>query len=235
MGYPTGSRTTKVYEDVQNNFIAGTPNANVKLRDVVSYDLTKLPATLAGGVNERQRNIVNCVGWKIWFEAVNLTIEPVTLNWAIVVGRDETVDFSTTDGATALANLLTTWYANPSNPSKAESWSTGIGNMEMFGLPLNPDNFVVLKHKRYIIGGQGAAGTVVNLTPNHNSIRCLKKFYRLNRQIRYANNTKQSSRNRVHLVWWFDTYGAPANTATSATNEIRCSQKVAYYFREPRT
>lgn len=228
VGYPNNTRTTKVHRNLANSINTISSSGNTASRFLNIYDLTKIPKTTDNDVNYRQRNVINLIGWKIYFQIQNKTIFPMYLNWAICAARNDNVDY--TDPANK-ATLEAGFFSAPYNPDKNVPFDFALNSMQLYKYPINPDNLVVLKHKRYEIGGQYSGAATVDVNYKNNT-RTMSKFYRLKRQLRYTGDGGETCMNRVFLMWWYDLAGTP-QTDSGEANAAHITQEVHAYFREP--
>lgn len=232
IGYPIGSRTTKVYQATANQLDPANGNSNIAKRTLYSYDLTNLPSTDNNTVNERQRNVINCRGFRIWMLIRNTIVDPVYFNIAIVAPREESLDL--TIGSGGLASLATEFFSDQATPSKKVAFATARSALAFRCLPISTEKLVVLRHKRYDIAGiHPGATSVSKLGDNKPSVRVIKKFYKLRRQLRYLNSLGTNCENKVYLMYWFDEVKSYAGT-TAGTPTLHLQQNCQLFFREPK-
>jgi len=235
IGHRVGTTTTKAYEVVK---LAG----NFDTRDLRQHNMTLIPKTTDNDVNERQRNIANIRGFKIYMQVGNLGAQHLTFNVAVISPKDTRASvISTTD-----------FFRDPTSNDRALSFTDARDNIQFSKYGINPDLYTVLRHKRYYLnasvlstedqydngGNAGDSGFKVSF-PNLQrergaNFKSMEWWVPLKRQLRWTGGTANNeSRSKVWLVYWVDQFGADA-TSISITNACALDLKIHTFFREPK-
>lgn len=216
IGERTGTRTTK------ESLTASAEGDQFDTRTLVGHDLTDIQQTTVNDVNERQRLAVNLRGFKIYMQFQNLGNAPLTLNICIIAPKDNRTALPPTaqffrDG-TQSGRFLNFDIANP--------------NLVFAKYPINPDQWTVLRHKRYLLNGEAGPSTGRYLEHNP-SFRTMKWYVPLKRQIRYASAVSSGSWSKIYFAYWVDVWGAGSGSI-SVTNAAAVTFYAHSVFREPR-
>lgn len=212
----------RIGTSVPKEYLVGFRSAdNFDSRALQTIDLTNIQKTTTNDINERQRNIVNLRGFKIYIQIENLSSNFLTYNIAVI---------SPKDGRTADTLLF---FRDGTQDSRASDFSTSRSNIEFYRYPINPDRWTVLKHNRYILNPEVTGQSTTLFANNGRSFRTFKWWVPVKRQIRYDSSTSASSRSKVFLVWWADIWGAGAGSAP-ITNIARTTVFSHGVFREPK-
>lgn len=174
-------------------------------------------------LSQRQRDVVNTRGFQIdmYFRtrtrAEALPSEVYFLNVAVVAPEDrwdDTPDF-----------VDDFFRARNNNDERAVDLGGGLGSIDLHRLPINTDDMVVLKHKRYMMNtfASGHKGWV----------KRIKWYVPLKRQIAYDGLTATDSVNPVYIVWWCCRGFQPSGTGSDLTTDFLDYQyRTITYFRE---
>lgn len=229
VGYPIGSRTTKVYQ-VANLKSTGGTNPDLLQRTVYIHELTALPQSTTNVVNQRQRNVVNCRGFRIWLTLRNNTVSPLFFNYAIVAPRLGSEKLTESSVSTDWQN---NFFSDQSRVDKTKGFTNALTPTEFHYSPLNTQRIVVLRHKRFLLGQSFTTESTIPYFPNANSLKVIGKFYKLKRQIRYTGGQNTDCENRIYLIYWFDDTKNFTGEEPGSTGKIFRDLQIQYYFREP--
>ncbi|ASH99185.1 capsid protein [Giant panda circovirus 2] len=208
----------------------GTTNCKTKqcsLTDITAKNSRTLYRTgvtdIPGGSNpdERLRNHVNLRGFKVCLEFRNNVTTPLYVNVAVLAPKN-------TSG-----NILSeTDFFRDSGTTRAKDFSTALTAMEFHCLPVNTDDYVVLKHKRFRLGPLPGATLYQNSVGNN--YKNVDWYIKLGRQVRYESSSSQATDGHVSVAYWCDAWGAAAGTA-AASGSMSVSQRYITYWKEPKT
>lgn len=220
IGDKVGSVGTKEY-------LTGSITGDLGQRELAYLSLTTLPATATNDVNERQRNIVNCRGWKIYMRfnridpgTTNENDQPLYLNIAVVSPRHSQLG----------GNLSDNFWRDGTQNSRALNFNPGAGYWDplVYNMySINSDMFVILKHKKYKLGRTTTDASAADA--NKESCVNLKWWVPLKRQLRYE-GAAVTANDDVYLVYWYDMQGTTATNTVSLTRTIYAH----LVFREPK-
>lgn len=190
---------------------------NRNTRTLYNNDLTTIPQMLtASNISERERAIVNVRGFKICIEVENLENNSIYFNWAVLA----------TKGATNVVQNSDFFRAQDNGSTRSTDFSTSLTSNEFRCLPINADNYYILKHERYHIAG---------VTDNTGFTRKdIDRWVPLKRQLRFSGTGSTSCENPVFVVYWADRAMTAAGAAAVAS-AFQIQMKTITYFREPKT
>lgn len=215
VGMRPGSGLTKKYP-IRNQ----TSLVNKATRTLYSVDVTDIAKQSTEQINRRDRDIVNLRGFKWCQEWRNILNTPLLCNWAVVTPRKgdivETADF----------------FRAANEDARVAAFGTARSSNESHCLPINSDAYVVHAHKRFILGPANGQTNTSWYFPNHKNYIQLKKYVKINRQIRFEDTSTPTTRG-VFVVYWMDQTLQPGGAAAVAN----CAQELTTcvsYFREPK-
>lgn len=219
VGEYAGSNTTKRFTILDATVV---PIANGTL---YQHELTAIPKTPDNDIDSRQRDMINCRGFKIYLH-VNKTVldRPTFFNVAVIAPKDNNL------GPNPISQEK---FFRGSGVSRALDFNNTILNGIDFNTRhINTDKYVILWHKRYCLGNPGGS----TFTVQNPSYRMIKKWVGLKRQIRYdtggGGEGTDTVTGAVYLVYWCADFGSAANS--SIGNKLSHSIRCITYFREPR-
>lgn len=193
-------------------------------RTLYAYSLTNL--TKGTNENQRLRSMVNCRGFKICHEmrTSNNASAPLYANCAVIAPKH-------TEQARDLIPLTEFFRANFTERSR--DFNNSLTGLEFHCTPINTDEWVVLRHKRYILNPQSNS---VYRSEHGSTYKTINWWIPMKRQLRY-NSTGNGLDNlptdgQVFFVFWFAAFGSasgatPAQLASTTT-------KCIMYYREPK-
>lgn len=184
-------------------------------RTLYSRNLTSL--TFGGNINQRERNVVNCRGFKICMQIRNDNSEPMYVNVAVVSPKNS--------GSVAPANFF-----RSHGPERASDFDNQKTGMEMNCLGLNTDKFDILRRKRYRLRGNGVAGDFVQ--DSGSNYIDIDWYIKLKRQLRFDRNEAESPTDGVvYLIYWMDKYFASQGQVPSL-NALTVQERYWMFYRE---
>lgn len=215
VGQRVGEGTTK---RVENTSIENVSKGTQALE---SYDLTAV--ALGDALNERERYVINCRGFKIRLLVRNFLDAPIVFNWAIVAGRSKNA-VTASDIFRAYGNGRAQQLGKPSGNGLSRSYGD-----------INTDEYVVMKHKRFVLSEINDPTTTNTLTYEAGkSAWSMKEFYfPLNRQLRYDSTSSTSCTEKVFFICWASRPLAVAND-DGTEGQYRLGLQTIMYFKEPK-
>lgn len=204
IGEPIGTASVKTRVD--------NADVNYATRDLFSSSLVKIPQ--GQGWSERERDSVNVRGFQVNFSVVSNLSSPSILqvNVAIIAPKNkQTVD--KVDFFRSLAN----------SADRAVDFGIGLTGEEMHDLPINSDDYTILKHKRYRLNNPAAGVSNFHLKK--------RWWIPLRRQINYTNTLDNSAISPVYLVHWYSVMNS-AGGDTSIANAANVQWRVITFFRD---
>ncbi|AKV62255.1 putative capsid protein [Aiptasia sp. sea anemone associated circular virus] len=173
--------------------------------------------------NNRRRQIVNLRGVKLCLEFRNQLARPLYLNVAVLGQKTQNQD---------LPPSVLGFFRGFDQNSRSEDFTTARSANELHCLPINPDKFTVLRHKRYRLIPNSDAGTVYNDHSGHSYMN-MDWWLKVKRQIRYTDGGDIDS-GSLWLCHWCDeifagTFAPVQPDAYAYTIRSIC------YFKEPKT
>ena len=228
VGQRIGQSTAKSYENQYSQVDAPTRELNI-------YDMTFLPKTSSSNdANTRQRGLVNMRGFKVCMEIVNKSNVPMYLNLAVISPTGKNTGFSVNALGQASEAVFAKFFRDQGESNdRWKTFSNALSALELRCLPINTDEWTVLKHKRMLLGRQPEeqAGTGTLFTQRAN-FKTMEFYKKINRQIMYDGSSGPSAEQPVYLVWWADQWGSSAGAIQA--DIIDWNIRVIKYFKEPK-
>lgn len=185
-------------------------------RALKQMNITALAKTSTNDINERQRDLVEFIGAKICMEMRNELTDPLNVNVAVIHPKK---------AQTVSANGFFRGYGN----ARSVDFSTVLSSNDMHCLPINADEYTILRHKRFTLA---AAPGSTKYADNVGASFAKVQFYvKLKRQIRYENNSSLAVEGNVYLVWWCDKILMDASSPAVA-GALPYDVKIYKYFKE---
>lgn len=216
VGEPNGATTCKA--DVIDSTTAITKDT----RTLYTQSVARL---LQGTeINNRLRQHVNLRGFKVCFELNNGLNSPMYCNIAVIAPKGTTTKTSKIDEKNFFR-----WQGN----RRAIDFNpTLLSSLEFHCLPINTDDYTVLKHKRYRLGPNQPSAAFT--TQSGNSYKNVDWYIPLKRQVRYDQTEGgEPTDGDVYVVYWFDAFQAAAGNVPQAS-AVAVSQRYTVYYREPK-
>jgi len=214
---------TRIGEQVSStnskSFLAANEVAIVRNNNTLyTLDLTAFAQGTA--MNQRQRQHVNMRGFKICMEVKNTTTNtPIYFNQAVIAPKNTTLGIDTQN------------FFRQSSDVRAVSFSNALSGLEFHCLPINTDDYTVLKHRRYVLNTGNQPGSW-NKQGGSSWINT-DWYIPLKRQTRYNNSESTTATDgRVFHVFWFAFWNQATGVAPGAC--AGTSIRVVTYFREPK-
>lgn len=181
-------------------------------------------------INERERDIINCRGFRVRMHIQNLSYYPVTWHMALVAPKE---DWNRTGDGFIRGHYGT-------RDLNIDEVQSGVENNEN---AVNTDKFVVVKHHRIKIGPSGDPDTTQTSAVNRYNFANVRQnwvykeyFFKLNRQLRYE-DSNANCLTPMYLCTWFDYSGRGAGVAWNTLQtgaKCKMTGDVLMYFREPK-
>jgi len=188
-------------------------------RVLYKEELTKFVSGTAN--NQRLRNVIDFRGARICIEMKNVRPEPIRVNIAVVGIKGQTKNQAEPDEER--------WFRG-SGDARYMAFSNSRTSIEFACNPINTDEYVVLKHKRFTL----MPGETANDNPAvGRNFKEVKMYIPIKRQLRFDTNNTSPEEGKVWLVFWCDAWEANAGTLSNSAIEYR-SKKIVY-FRESKS
>lgn len=217
--HPVGSSTSKNRTRTFNSTADGFQTRTLNI-----HELSVLSGSDNNRIDERQRDITNVRGWSIHAEIFNKSARPLYLHCAVVMPRG--------------GSLITSsgWFRGEGQ-TRSVNADSGLSSLEWNNLGINSDEYVILKHKKYIITGgvdDADVQTFGKVNNNYKSnLRTLNFWVPFNRQLRYEDKSGTNCETKVFLVVWCDIMFSDA-ASLPIVNVLRWNCQETMYFKEPR-
>lgn len=219
VGEKPGTSSSKQKEIVNSDSNTGTRSLN-------ATDITKIPLDTNNyeSRDARERNIITISGFRYCLHIRNDKPTPMLFHYAIISPKNP-VEFGVSPNSDFFRSIGT--------QGRSINFGTALTAQEFDCLPINPDKFVILKHKKFTIGPNeaAAAGTKYNDHVSRNWAK-IDGYEKLKRQIRFDNNANDTPEaSPVWFVYWFDGMLEPASSPV-VPSAMKVQQKLVTYFRE---
>lgn len=217
VGEPVGTTTCK------SNKLANSTAIVRQSRTLYTVDLT---ATAQGSeINQRMRQHVNFRGIKICMEFRNTLPQVLYVNVAIIASKQ-------VQGISGDTLPLNDFFRD-NTLARSQAFSNALSGLEFHCLPINSDDYTILKHKRFMLTTASAPGGAWN-TQQGTSFFYFEHYVNLKRQVRYLNSegTTFPTDGNVYLCYWTSLFGEAGGQPPQ--NAMNVSTRIIQYFREPK-
>lgn len=176
--------------------------------------------TFGDGINNRERSVVNVRGIKIWHQFINQVSDgAVYLNLAIV---------SIKQGCPG-DTLPNEDFFRDYGANRTKDFNIAESSLELFLGQINTDLYLVHWHKRYYLNNTDS-------TPNNQGryARIIRKYIKLNRQLRFDGTNTNPVNGNLYACWWVDKEEA-TNGSPIVLDVVKHGSKAILYFKETGT
>lgn len=166
-------------------------------------------------INARNRQTIYLGGFKVCMQFDHVVGSNYYCNLAVVAGKFR-------------GEITGTDFFRGNGENRQLDFTASITAFDRHCLPLNSDEFHVLKHIRFDLHAD------VNENPESTKQRRFEFYVPVNRQIRYEDSTSVFPETDFALCYWFGEKGQN-NVASQDTSvsPLRVEYKVIQFFREP--
>lgn len=182
--------------------------------------ITNIGRTTTGEINLRNRDVINLRGFHICMEIKNNLETPLYFNICLVNLRKQ-------EGA-----FQDDFFRSTSNERAVDFSNVNLNTLDRWCRPINVDKYNVLWRKRILLGPirDTAAGYS---DAKSKSWMTLRKYIKINRQIRYDDGAADSTTDNceLRLIYWYGVFGSTNVVTTAVATQ---STRVLVYFREPK-
>ncbi len=211
LGFPVGTDSALRSETIVTSMV-GKNTRSLYVNQLTSI-LEKASFTHVAG--RRDRQIVNCRGFKLHAEFRNDLNVPLYLNVAVLAPKHlgalpNTVDFFRSFGDT----------------TRSENFAGGLTALQIHHSPINLDIYEILSHDRFTLGPDLTGGDYH--MQKASNILTYNKWVKLDRQLRF--DSTNNCETPVYFVYWCDRFGE-ASGAPSVLNALRSSEWHAVYWK----
>jgi len=209
--------------------------ANCKSRVTANQDaVTRTDNTLWGQeitdctqgseMDQRERGIINCRGFKIDMSFISIVNnQALYMNFAIIAPKRP---------PTTAALSGDSWFRGNGQFRAINFIGSGDSPFTRHTRNINPDEYVILKHWRFILAPSSASAGAYNLG-SRSSVKHIKAYIKLNRAITYeAQESSAATDGMVSLAYWGGRVGSV--DGVPQTNAFLVSERVVMYFKEPK-
>lgn len=193
-------------------------------RDLFFSNLVEIPKqTSLDELNYRARDIANVRGAKICWTFQNLLVEPLFLNFAIIVQRNPNVS----------NDLTQEFFRGATANKRGIDFGTGLNGNEMHCLPINTDRFIVLMHKRWTLAPKDQATNNAFWKGSACSYFSFQHYFRLKRQMAFDETVTTAEGRTPKIVWWCCPFTAVQSQPVTPTC-LSVQRRIVTYFRDPK-
>jgi len=218
IGQKIGTSVPKVY---RTNY---SDNSALATRTLYGSVINDVPHSANNDINERQRNVVNCRGFNVYVQIKNTTSIAETFNLALVVPR---FCQETTEGTLPTLDF----FRDPTTDTRGVDFASALPNIAFSKFGINPDKYIVLKHKRYLLNAGVTGGSTTD--EDGKNYRNIEWYVPLKRQLRYRDVAFDDMYQHVWVVYWLDHFQNVGGSLPIA-NQANCSLITNMVFREPK-
>jgi len=210
VGFPTKAST--YHKSITHNITASSQATRV----LATQQVTNLARSPDNAINQRQRDMINLLGFDLVMEIRNLRTIPCQFRMAVISPKVSKI-------------VPSIDFFEGSEGARGRDFSTTLNSMSFFDRPINPDLYNVLYTRKFTIGAK-AGGTLYNGTLEN--VFRFTKYVKVNRQIRYEGDAVGDCVNPIFVVYWIDDYQNAAD-APIVTNAANVSLKTVIRFKNP--
>lgn len=175
--------------------------------------------------NQRERNIINVRGIRNQMLISTDATAPVFVNIALISIKN----WDGWDGE-GIGPSSANFFRNYEE-QRGTDFSIALNSLKFHYNAINTDNFVVLKHKRYLLDNPGQSAFK---EPNRPSYRAINWYTPLRRQVRFENDGDViPTDGQVFLVYWCDLFQAGDNQI-AVQDILKIQERTILYFKDPK-
>lgn len=229
--YPTSATTKRA-------LVLNAAGKNLDSRTLYSNDLTWIAhADTGNDINARQRDTINCRGFKINMKMIvglGASIpnnQAMYFHWAVVVPKFGSA--SNIPQSRQVDPLSVGDFFRGNSENRAINFSNGLSGLEVNVLPINTDTYTVLTRGRELLVQYSTSG------PEKDAFASVSAWVPYARQVRYDNETvggdteNCATAGRAILCYWCEFYQGMEADQVPIGNSCSIDQHVVTYFKEP--
>lgn len=215
VGFPPGTTTTRYARQ-----IATFETANND-RTLFSIDCSDI--AVGTGLDQRLRDVVEFRGMRLCIRVKNInSAQNMYFHWAVISPKQ--------DGTAGVATENFFRSDVPSVTGRGQDFDNTLDAQQLHCLPINPDKWNIITHKKYNIGQFAATSAYAR---SNDAFREINMYIPIKRQLRYdSDNFAQACTTPIWFVYW----GARWNTlgGTAPTADLLISYRIHAYFNNPK-
>jgi len=174
-------------------------------------------------INARERDHMTLTGIRSCIHLRNSLEQPQWVHVAIVGVKQTTGN---------VPNTTKFFRANGTN--RVTDFDNSLTGLEFMCLPINTDDYTILKHKRFNLPGTASSTPGEANFNNRPNYRMLKMWTKVKRQIRYEDNNNTSNTDgRLWMLVWCDYVETPGGSVPTA-NALAFTSRHVTYFSDPK-
>lgn len=207
-------------------------------RTLYSRDLTWIDRASSNEINERWREMINVRGFKMCMSVSGFSTgtllndnKPLCLHMAILAMRN---NVGNTPAQQQVNPVQIQDFFRGNGTSRAINFQNTLSGQEFNCLAINADAYVILWRKKYILG---RIADPAQCSRGHNmpATRFIKKYIKLNRQVRYDETTiDAASEGRIFLVYWLEQSQGAISGSGAIASSAGIDMHIVTFFREPK-
>lgn len=215
IGHKKGTGTTKRNVTQDRDVIARNT------RQLYHHNVISIPKTTTNEIDSRQRDIVFLKGIKLCYELLNLSAEPMCVNLAYIAPKH--------DNDTDIAQE----FFRGSGDTRALNFSTDLNSNDLHCRPINTDRWHILMHKRFKLDPRELSTSITSQrhASTRSSYTTINHYLKINRQIRFNDDTSVQARSKIYLVYWFDKF-MTAGGSNVQSNLLNVQFRTTLFFKE---
>lgn len=165
------------------------------------------------GLNQRERDICNLRGIKIFGHIRNVETTPLTVHMAILYPKFDTTPLSVDFNVDFFRDL---------GPVRGINFDTA-NNYIVQNRPINPDRFVILKHRRFNLISDTQATPQINEQSGKN-YRNFKFYIKVRKQLRFRASENNPTNGRLFFAVWATPMGWDGGKGTPDPSKPQAAQ-----------
>lgn len=220
VGSPVGAGGCKTATVSSNDHWSTITDIQYASHEKNIADLTKLTKGTTEKLNERNRGIVNCRGIALTINVGNLSqVHMQEFHYAIVSPKHSTT-VSDTD------------FFRAYNDTRSQNFlASTLSGMDLMYNPINSDLYNIWSHDKILLR-KNMDGLGIYDNREYPGFRTLKKYIKIDRQLRYADGI-DNCETPIFLVWW-STDPFKVTTEGTVPTQFQMTYRAVMHFKEPK-
>lgn len=225
LGQSPGHATSK------KNGVLNTTVLTEDVNELYSIDVTAIlrdkGSTLAGNfrtdINTRDRGIAYISGFKVrmhWMTQGNFGASPqgpCVVRWALVSPKNNT------------NSTIQSGFFRQFEESRDVDFSSSLSSMQKMNYPISTDKYRVLYQGKVYVGASST--TSLTKDPTHQNFNGIDRWFPIQRQFVYNDDSDQDCEDKIYMVWWCTPY--METTTAPIANGLSTQGMIVTHFRDP--
>lgn len=221
IGDPGGSSTSKKDAMISNALVSADLNEIYNLEvTALERDIGSVPAgQFRLNINARDRGAAFISGIRIKQCWLNKAPNSIMVRWALISPKNNTV------------SSLTAGFFRAYESSRDADFSSVRSTIEKQTFPINRDKYRVFYEGKMYLGSSTVTAQTRVIDRDRSNMGCMDRWFPINRQVRYNDDSNQDCEDKIFFVWWTTPYMESSTVVQPSLIETQSS--VVTHFRDP--